>query len=175
VIPAGEFIGAVETSELGRKLDCLSLEIGLRTLQEQPSLRLSINMSARSIGYPPWMAHDQCRNRLRRPHRRRQLQRLVRQHPAHDLGAAVLEALVERAGIDKSDVSETILGQVLTAARARTPPARRISTPACRRKARPGASTRSAARACAPWRSAPSTSSWAMPTSSPPAARKTCR
>jgi EAL domain-containing protein (putative c-di-GMP-specific phosphodiesterase class I) len=56
VIPAGEFIGAVETSELGRKLDCLSLEIGLRTLQEQPSLRLSINMSARSIGYPPWMA-----------------------------------------------------------------------------------------------------------------------
>ena len=41
--------------------------------------------------------------------------------PAHDLGAAVLEALVERAGIDKADVSETILGQVLTAAQGQNP------------------------------------------------------
>ena len=30
--------------------------------------------------------------------------------PAHDLGAAVIEAVVARAGIDKSEVSETILG-----------------------------------------------------------------
>ncbi|MEM9873124.1 MAG: acetyl-CoA C-acetyltransferase, partial [Pseudomonadota bacterium] len=41
--------------------------------------------------------------------------------PAHDLGAAVLEALVERAGIDKSDVSETILGQVLSAGQGQNP------------------------------------------------------
>mgnify|MGYP001942448414 CR=1 FL=1 len=41
--------------------------------------------------------------------------------PAHDLGAAVLEAVVARAGIDKSDVSETILGQVLTAAQGQNP------------------------------------------------------
>ncbi|MGR3453296.1 acetyl-CoA C-acetyltransferase [Pseudooceanicola sp.] len=41
--------------------------------------------------------------------------------PAHDLGAAVLEALVERAGIEKSDVSETILGQVLTAGQGQNP------------------------------------------------------
>jgi len=41
--------------------------------------------------------------------------------PAHDLGAAMLEALVERAGIDKADVSETILGQVLTAAQGQNP------------------------------------------------------
>ena len=41
--------------------------------------------------------------------------------PAHDLGAAVLEALVERAGIEKSAVSETILGQVLTAAQGQNP------------------------------------------------------
>ena len=41
--------------------------------------------------------------------------------PAHDLGAAVLEALVERAGIDKAEVSETILGQVLTAAQGQNP------------------------------------------------------
>lgn len=41
--------------------------------------------------------------------------------PAHDLGASVLEALVERAGIDKADVSETILGQVLTAGQGQNP------------------------------------------------------
>ncbi|MFT4706868.1 MAG: acetyl-CoA C-acetyltransferase [Ascidiaceihabitans sp.] len=41
--------------------------------------------------------------------------------PAHDLGSAVLEAIVERAGIDKSEVSETILGQVLTAAQGQNP------------------------------------------------------
>lgn len=41
--------------------------------------------------------------------------------PAHDLGAAVLEALVERAGIDKADVSETIMGQVLTAGQGQNP------------------------------------------------------
>ena len=41
--------------------------------------------------------------------------------PAHDLGAAVLEALVERAGIEKGEVSETILGQVLTAGQGQNP------------------------------------------------------
>ncbi len=41
--------------------------------------------------------------------------------PAHDLGSAVLKALVERAGIDKSDVSETILGQVLDAGQGQNP------------------------------------------------------
>ncbi len=41
--------------------------------------------------------------------------------PAHDLGRAVIEAVVERAGIDKSEVSETILGQVLTAAQGQNP------------------------------------------------------
>ncbi|NNF23872.1 MAG: acetyl-CoA C-acetyltransferase [Rhodobacteraceae bacterium] len=41
--------------------------------------------------------------------------------PAHDLGSAILEAVVERAGIDKSEVSETILGQVLTAGQGQNP------------------------------------------------------
>ena len=41
--------------------------------------------------------------------------------PAHDLGAAVLEEVVARAGIDKSEVSETILGHVLTAAQGQNP------------------------------------------------------
>ncbi|SOB94512.1 acetyl-CoA C-acetyltransferase [Rhodobacter maris] len=41
--------------------------------------------------------------------------------PAHDLGAAVIEAVVARAGIDKAEVSETILGQVLSAGQGQNP------------------------------------------------------
>jgi len=41
--------------------------------------------------------------------------------PAHDLGAAVLAEIVARAGIEKGEVSETILGQVLTAAQGQNP------------------------------------------------------
>jgi acetyl-CoA C-acetyltransferase len=41
--------------------------------------------------------------------------------PAHELGAAALEAVVARAGIDKAEVSETILGQVLTAGQGQNP------------------------------------------------------
>ncbi|SEN33951.1 acetyl-CoA acetyltransferase [Loktanella fryxellensis] len=41
--------------------------------------------------------------------------------PAHDLGAAMLKGIVERAGIDPLEVSETILGQVLTAAQGQNP------------------------------------------------------
>ena len=41
--------------------------------------------------------------------------------PAHDLGTAVLQAVVERAKIDKSEVDETILGQVLTAGQGQNP------------------------------------------------------
>ena len=40
---------------------------------------------------------------------------------AHDLGATVLEAIVERAGGAKEEVSETILGQVLTAGQGQNP------------------------------------------------------
>jgi EAL domain-containing protein (putative c-di-GMP-specific phosphodiesterase class I) len=55
IIPARDFIETVETTELGRRIDCLSLEMGLIALTQDPSLRLAINMSARSIGYPNWM------------------------------------------------------------------------------------------------------------------------
>ena len=41
--------------------------------------------------------------------------------PAHQLGAAVLEEVVSRAGVEKGEVSETILGQVLTAAQGQNP------------------------------------------------------
>ncbi len=40
---------------------------------------------------------------------------------AHDLGSCMLEAVVERAGIDKSEVSETVLGQVLSAGQGQNP------------------------------------------------------
>ncbi len=56
IIPAGDFMDEVETNELGRRIDCLALEHGLRTLAEEPTIRLSINMSARSIGYPAWLS-----------------------------------------------------------------------------------------------------------------------
>ncbi|MEH6830510.1 MAG: acetyl-CoA C-acyltransferase, partial [Sulfitobacter sp.] len=41
--------------------------------------------------------------------------------PAHDLGSAMLKEIVARAGVDASEVSETILGQVLTAAQGQNP------------------------------------------------------
>lgn len=55
IIPARDFIDAVEATETGRILDCVALETGLRTLQQNPQIRLSINMSARSIGFTRWM------------------------------------------------------------------------------------------------------------------------
>ena len=55
IIPAGEFINQIEETETGRIIDCLALEKGLKVLADQPGLRLSINMSARSIGYSRWM------------------------------------------------------------------------------------------------------------------------
>lgn len=55
VIPAVEFMHAIEATETGRQIDVLALRHGLNALLAYPSLRLSINMSARSIGYRPWM------------------------------------------------------------------------------------------------------------------------
>lgn len=54
VIPAREFMPQVENTPIGRDLDCVALELGLRTLVKNPQIRLSINMSARSIGYSNW-------------------------------------------------------------------------------------------------------------------------
>lgn len=41
--------------------------------------------------------------------------------PAHDLGKVVLQAVMERAKIDPSEVSEVMLGQILTAAQGQNP------------------------------------------------------
>ncbi|MGL5008727.1 MAG: EAL domain-containing protein [Paracoccaceae bacterium] len=54
-IPAKDFMPAVEEHEIGRQIDAAALSMGLRALAQNPDLRLSINMSARSVGHPYWM------------------------------------------------------------------------------------------------------------------------
>ena len=54
VVPAGEFMSLVEPTELGREIDVEALRLGLQALRANPGLRLSVNMSARSIGYGDW-------------------------------------------------------------------------------------------------------------------------
>ncbi|MFD1794555.1 EAL domain-containing protein [Paracoccus aurantiacus] len=54
-VPLRDFMPAAETTELGRQIDCTALTLGLSALQQDPCLRLSVNMSARSIGHPLWM------------------------------------------------------------------------------------------------------------------------
>ncbi|WP_170772587.1 EAL domain-containing protein [Ruegeria lacuscaerulensis] len=54
VIPARDFMPQLENTPIGRELDCIALEMGLRTLARHPDIRLSINMSARSIGFARW-------------------------------------------------------------------------------------------------------------------------
>ena len=39
---------------MGREIDCLSLELALQQLRQNPGLRLSVNLSARSIGDGEW-------------------------------------------------------------------------------------------------------------------------
>ena len=56
IIPAKDFIQAVEAHELGREIDCLALDHGLATLARFSDLRISVNMSIRSIAYARW--HD---------------------------------------------------------------------------------------------------------------------
>ena len=41
--------------------------------------------------------------------------------PAHELGAKVIEAVLARAGVEKADVDDVILGQVLTAGQGQNP------------------------------------------------------
>ncbi len=55
-IPAKDFMNDVEDIETGRRIDCASLQMGINALAAEPRLRLSINMSARSIGYRQWLA-----------------------------------------------------------------------------------------------------------------------
>jgi EAL domain-containing protein (putative c-di-GMP-specific phosphodiesterase class I) len=54
VIPAHQFVETIEDTDLGREIDCASLRLGFDMLAANPNLRLSINMSARSIADGDW-------------------------------------------------------------------------------------------------------------------------
>jgi EAL domain-containing protein (putative c-di-GMP-specific phosphodiesterase class I) len=54
VIPAAHFMPVIEETDLGRQIDCVTLDLALRQLRQNPQLRLSVNLSARSIGDGQW-------------------------------------------------------------------------------------------------------------------------
>ncbi len=54
IIPAAHFMPLVEETGMGRQIDCVTLDLALRLLKQKPSLRLSVNLSARSIGDGEW-------------------------------------------------------------------------------------------------------------------------
>lgn len=87
VIPAAEFIDAVEPTELGREIDCVSLDAGLKTLAQVPDVRLSINMSARSIGYRRWM---------------KTLEKGLKRHPT--VGERLILEITERSAIAMPEI-----------------------------------------------------------------------
>jgi acetyl-CoA C-acetyltransferase len=78
------------------------------------------------------------------------LGRLFAGTPAHELGRIAIEAALAQAGVTPGEVvSEVILGQVLTAAQGQNPARQASMAAGIPRKSRPGACSRSAARACA--------------------------
>lgn len=54
IIPAAHFMPQIEDKDLGREIDCVTLRLGLDMLRAHPALRLSLNVSARSIGDFAW-------------------------------------------------------------------------------------------------------------------------
>lgn len=56
ILPAGAFMPAIEDGELGRAIDRLALRHAFRALVESPTLRLSVNMSPRSMGDEEWLS-----------------------------------------------------------------------------------------------------------------------
>ena len=54
VIPAAQFMPVIEKTDLERQVDCVTLDLALSLLRKKPNLRLSINLSARSIGDGQW-------------------------------------------------------------------------------------------------------------------------
>ena len=87
VIPARDFMGAVEATELGREIDCAALRMGLMALQRNPQIRVSINLSARSVGYQPWVTI---------------LHKALREHPR--LGPNLILEINEASALQVPDV-----------------------------------------------------------------------
>jgi len=95
--------------------------------------------------------------------------------PAHELGRVAIVAALAQAGVSPDEIDEVILGQILTAGRARIPPARQLSTPVSRSNAQPSASTNCAVPVFAPSLLPRRRSRLATRASWSPAARKICR
>jgi EAL domain-containing protein (putative c-di-GMP-specific phosphodiesterase class I) len=55
ILPAGAFMPAVADGELGRAIDRLALAKALEALAATPALRLSVNVSPRSMGDEDWL------------------------------------------------------------------------------------------------------------------------
>lgn len=95
VIPAREFMHVVEDKEIGREMDCLALQHGLRTLEKYPQIRLSINMSARSIGYQRWT---------------RVLERFLKRDPA--LGERMVLEITEASAMAAPELVTDFMGRM---------------------------------------------------------------
>ncbi|NNF23873.1 MAG: EAL domain-containing protein [Rhodobacteraceae bacterium] len=95
IIPAAQFMNEIETHEIGRLLDCRSLELGLKKLIEMPKLRLSINMSARSIGYKQWV---------------RTLETAPAEHP--NLGKRLILEITESSAMVMPDIVRMFMGDL---------------------------------------------------------------
>ncbi len=95
IIPARDFIHAVETHEIGRKIDCAALKLGLQVLTRQPTIRLAINMSARSIGYKKWT---------------RILHRGLRRDPT--IGDRLILEITERSAIVMPDIVQSFMSDL---------------------------------------------------------------
>jgi EAL domain-containing protein (putative c-di-GMP-specific phosphodiesterase class I) len=95
VIPAREFITVIEETELGRDIDCLALQKGLQAMVQVPNLRLAINMSARSIGYRPWMQI---------------LNRFLNKHP--DLGRRLILEITELSTMMVPELVSTFMSDL---------------------------------------------------------------
>ncbi|PVA07363.1 EAL domain-containing protein [Thalassorhabdomicrobium marinisediminis] len=54
VIPAGQFMDQIEDTGIGRDIDAVSLRMAFNLLRFYPDLRLSVNVSARSLGDAAW-------------------------------------------------------------------------------------------------------------------------
>lgn len=54
-IPAAHLIPLVEAMDLGRQIDSISLDLALRFLAQNPAAKLSVNVSARSLGDTIWL------------------------------------------------------------------------------------------------------------------------
>lgn len=67
IIPAAHFMPLIEDRAMGRQIDCSSLSLALQHLRGNPGLRLSINLSARSVADGEWrrLLDDGLRSRDR--------------------------------------------------------------------------------------------------------------